>query len=121
VKEVLRDLHRGFPSVNETVNGVVDQYYWLHSGDVDRWGQQCGTCAACQGSKIWYWGLMDQHNGRPPFQTIVGNRVKVCYWIPGRRPSGYTAKPGTGKFPNFKVACSTYDGVRAMSPPNFRL
>jgi hypothetical protein len=54
VKEVLTELHGG-PSgghlgVNKTMDKIRQRYYWLHSmSDVERWCQQCDTCAASRG------------------------------------------------------------------------
>jgi hypothetical protein len=69
VKEVLTEMHGG-PSgghfgVNNTLAKVKQRYYWLHSrDDVERWCQQCDTCAASR-------GLIHQYNIGAPFEHIT--------------------------------------------------
>jgi hypothetical protein len=51
VKEVLAELHGrplgGQLGINKTLDKVRQWYYWLHSrNDIERWCQQCDTCAA---------------------------------------------------------------------------
>jgi hypothetical protein len=76
VKEVLTEIHGG-PSegrfgVNKTLAKVKQQYYWLHlKDDVERWCQQCDTCAASRGPRKRTRGLMHQHNVGVPFERIT--------------------------------------------------
>jgi hypothetical protein len=65
VKEVLMEMHGG-PSVghfgvNKTLDKVKQRYYCLHSRvDVERWCQQCDTCAASRGPRTRTQDLMRQ-------------------------------------------------------------
>jgi hypothetical protein len=68
-KKVLTEMREG-PSgghfgVNKTFDKVKQWYYWLHSrDDVERWCQQCDTCAASRGPRTRTRGLMHQYKQR---------------------------------------------------------
>jgi hypothetical protein len=54
VKEVLTEMHwepsGGHFGVNKTLTTVKQRHYWLHSRyTVERWCQQCDTCATSRG------------------------------------------------------------------------
>jgi hypothetical protein len=56
LKEVLVEMHGatsgGHLGTNKTIDKIRQRYYWLHlRGDIERWCQQCNTCAISQGPK----------------------------------------------------------------------
>jgi len=76
VKEVLAEMHGGTSGghlgVNKTIDKVRQRYYWLHlRGDVERWCQQCDTCAASGGPRTRSRDLMHQYNVGTPFERIA--------------------------------------------------
>jgi hypothetical protein len=76
IMEVLAEMHGG-PSgghlgVNKTIDKVRWRYYWLYMrGDVERWCQQCDTCAASRGPRTRSRGVMHQYNVGAPFERIA--------------------------------------------------
>jgi hypothetical protein len=76
VKKVLMEIHGGssggYFGTNKTIEKVRQRYYWLHlRDDVERWCQQCDTCAAIRGPRIRSRSLMYQYNIGAPFERIA--------------------------------------------------
>jgi hypothetical protein len=78
VNDLLTELHGGSSGghlgVNKTFNKVRQRYYWLQArNDVEKWCQQCDTCAVSRGSRTRNWGQMHQYNIGAPFDRIAIN------------------------------------------------
>jgi hypothetical protein len=76
VKEVLAEMHGGTSGrhlgVNKTIDKVQHRYYWFHlRGDVERWCQQCDTCAASRGPRTRSLGLMHQYYVGALFERLA--------------------------------------------------
>jgi hypothetical protein len=78
MKDVLTELH-GEPSgvhlgVNKTLDKIREIYYWLQAiNNVEKWCQQCDTCAASHGPRTWNRGQMHQYDVRSRLERIAIN------------------------------------------------
>jgi hypothetical protein len=67
VNDMLTELHGGrsgcYLGVNKTLNKVRQRYYWFQAiNDVEKWRQQCDTCATSRGPRTMDRRQMNQYN-----------------------------------------------------------
>jgi hypothetical protein len=70
VTEILVQLTGGSLGVNKTLDNVRQWYYWLHARtDIERWCQQCDTCAPVE---------VPENTARPEYTRItLGSSLRV--------------------------------------------
>jgi hypothetical protein len=81
--DVLTELHSG-PSgghlgVDKTLNKVRQRFYSLQArSDIEKWCQECDTCAASRGPRTRNRGQMHQYNVGAPFERLAIDVAGPC-------------------------------------------
>jgi hypothetical protein len=124
VKEVLTEMHGGTSGghleVNKTIERARQRYYLLHlKDDVERWCQQCNTCAASRGPRTRSRGLMYQCNVAAPFERIA---IDIAGPFPeSDRETGISWSPWTTLQSGLKYTPSKPRGIDSSGRSGDRL
>ena len=93
---------QGTCATNKTMDKVWQRYYWLHlRGKVERWCQQCDTCAASRGPRTRIRGLMHLYNvGAPPDKEHLMTDYSRPRGTTAQHPPLRLPAPESGQQPN---------------------